>query len=137
MKLTRLRQIGFKSFVEPTDFLIEPGLTGVVGPNGCGKSNLVEALRWVMGETSHKSMRAAEMDDIIFAGTNGFFDDLPVDQVREFEAELYKYVDATNPGLLRTIMEKKVLDDALKAEMSKVIKQSKEAFVADRQTAAK
>ena len=70
MKLTRLRLIGFKSFVEPTDFLIEPGLTGVVGPNGCGKSNLVEALRWVMGETSHKSMRAAEMDDVIFAGTN-------------------------------------------------------------------
>jgi len=74
---------------------------------------------------------------IIFAGTNVFFDDLPVDQVREFEAELYKYVDATNPGLLRTIMEKKVLDDALKAEMSKVIKQSKEAFVADRQAVAK
>src|SRR6202140_849611 len=74
---------------------------------------------------------------IIFAGTNGFFDDLPVDQVREFEAELYKYVDATNPGLLRTIMEKKVLDDALKAEMSKVIKQSKEAFVAERQALAK
>ena len=74
---------------------------------------------------------------IIFAGTNGFFDDLPVDQVRAFEADLYKYVDATNPGLLRTIMEKKVLDDALKAEMSKVIKQSKEAFVAERQALAK
>src|SRR5688500_4999007 len=70
MKLTRLRLIGFKSFVEPTDFLIEPGLTGVVGPNGCGKSNLVEALRWVMGETSFKSMRASEMDDVIFSGTN-------------------------------------------------------------------
>jgi chromosome segregation protein len=70
MKLTRLRLIGFKSFVEPTDFLIEPGLTGVVGPNGCGKSNLVEALRWVMGETSHKSMRAADMDDVIFSGSN-------------------------------------------------------------------
>ena len=69
MKLTRLRLLGFKSFVEPTDFLIEPGLTGVVGPNGCGKSNLVEALRWVMGETSHKSLRAADMDDVIFAGT--------------------------------------------------------------------
>src|SRR6187401_3411483 len=69
MKLTRLRLLGFKSFVEPTDFLIEPGLTGVVGPNGCGKSNLVEALRWVMGETSHKSMRAADMDDVIFAGS--------------------------------------------------------------------
>src|SRR6266851_9325644 len=71
MKLTRLRLLGFKSFVEGTDFLIEPGLTGVVGPNGCGKSNLVEALRWVMGETSHKSMRAGDMDDVIFSGNNG------------------------------------------------------------------
>jgi chromosome segregation protein len=70
MKLTRLRLIGFKSFVEPTDFLIEPGLTGVVGPNGCGKSNLVEALRWVMGESSHKAMRAADMDDVIFSGNH-------------------------------------------------------------------
>ncbi|MGI8527444.1 MAG: chromosome segregation protein SMC [Pseudolabrys sp.] len=70
MKLTRLRLIGFKSFVEPTDFLIEPGLTGVVGPNGCGKSNLVEALRWVMGESSYKSMRASSMDDVIFSGSN-------------------------------------------------------------------
>jgi chromosome segregation protein len=69
MKLTRLRLIGFKSFVEPTDILFEPGLTGVVGPNGCGKSNLVEALRWVMGESSHKNMRAAGMDEVIFAGS--------------------------------------------------------------------
>jgi chromosome segregation protein len=69
MKLTRLRLIGFKSFVEPTDVLIEPGLTGIVGPNGCGKSNLVEALRWVMGEASHKAMRAADMDDVIFSGS--------------------------------------------------------------------
>jgi chromosome segregation protein len=68
MKLTRLRLIGFKSFVEPTDFEIEPGLTGVVGPNGCGKSNLVEAVRWVMGEASYKAMRASEMDDVIFSG---------------------------------------------------------------------
>ncbi len=71
MKLTRLRLIGFKSFVEPTDFLIEPGLTGVVGPNGCGKSNLVEALRWVMGEASYKAMRAADMNDVIFSGNQG------------------------------------------------------------------
>ncbi|MDQ0470502.1 chromosome segregation protein SMC [Labrys wisconsinensis] len=71
MRLTRLRLLGFKSFVEPSDFLIEPGLTGVVGPNGCGKSNLVEALRWVMGESSHKNLRAAEMDDVIFAGSGG------------------------------------------------------------------
>src|SRR5213083_1166386 len=69
MKLTRLRLHGFESFVEPTDFMIEPGLTGVVGPNGCGKSNLVEALRWAMGETSHKSLRAADMDAVIFAGS--------------------------------------------------------------------
>ncbi len=69
MHINRLRLLGFKSFVEPTELVIEKGLTGVVGPNGCGKSNLLEALRWVMGETSHKSMRAAAMDDVIFTGT--------------------------------------------------------------------
>jgi chromosome segregation protein len=69
MHINRLRLLGFKSFVEPTELLVEPGLTGVVGPNGCGKSNLLEALRWVMGESSHKSMRAAAMDDVIFSGT--------------------------------------------------------------------
>ena len=74
---------------------------------------------------------------IIFAGTSGFLDDLPVDQVRDFEAELYEYVDATNPGLLRTIMEKKTLDDNLKAQMTKTIKECKETFVAERQAVAK
>ncbi|HET9512122.1 MAG TPA: AAA family ATPase, partial [Sphingomonas sp.] len=69
MRIKRLRLTGFKSFVDPADLRIEPGLTGVVGPNGCGKSNLLEALRWVMGETSAKSMRGAGMDDVIFAGT--------------------------------------------------------------------
>lgn len=69
MQIVRLRLSGFKSFVEPAELWIEPGLTGVVGPNGCGKSNLLEALRWVMGEASHKSMRAASMDDVIFSGT--------------------------------------------------------------------
>ncbi len=68
MKFTKLRVAGFKTFVEPTDFLIEPGLTGIVGPNGCGKSNLVEAMRWVMGETSSKNMRGSGMDDVIFSG---------------------------------------------------------------------
>jgi chromosome segregation protein len=65
----RLRLTGFKSFVEPTEFRIEPGLTGVVGPNGCGKSNLLEALRWVMGANSAKAMRADGMDEVIFAGS--------------------------------------------------------------------
>ena len=69
MQITRLRLLGFKSFVEPTELLVEPGLTGVVGPNGCGKSNLLEALRWAMGETSYKSMRGTAMDDVIFAGS--------------------------------------------------------------------
>lgn len=69
MQFSRLRLSGFKSFVDPTELKIEPGLTGIVGPNGCGKSNLVEALRWVMGENSPKSMRGAGMDDVIFAGT--------------------------------------------------------------------
>ncbi|UZF92518.1 chromosome segregation SMC family protein [Bosea sp. NBC_00550] len=69
MHLTRLKLAGFKTFVEPTEFLIEPGLTGIVGPNGCGKSNLVEALRWVMGESSFKNMRGSGMDDVIFGGS--------------------------------------------------------------------
>ena len=69
MKFNRLRLLGFKSFVEPVEFVIERGLTGVVGPNGCGKSNLVEAMRWVMGENSYKNMRASGMDDVIFSGS--------------------------------------------------------------------
>ncbi len=70
MKFDRLRLSGFKSFVDPVDLDILPGITGIVGPNGCGKSNLLEALRWVMGETSYKSMRGAGMEDVIFSGTN-------------------------------------------------------------------
>ena len=70
MQIRRLRLTGFKSFVEPTELRIEPGLTGVVGPNGCGKSNLLEAIRWVMGESSPKSMRGGGMEDVIFAGTS-------------------------------------------------------------------
>jgi chromosome segregation protein len=69
MMFTRLRLSGFKSFVEPTELLIEPGLTGIVGPNGCGKSNLLEALRWAMGESSTRNVRASAMDDVIFGGT--------------------------------------------------------------------
>jgi F-type H+/Na+-transporting ATPase subunit alpha len=73
---------------------------------------------------------------VIFAGTAGFLDDVPVDQVGEFEAELQKYVDATNPGLLRSIMEKKILDDNLKLEMTRLIKEAKQQFVESRQAVA-
>ena len=70
MQFTRLRLNGFKSFTDPTDLVIHRGLTGVVGPNGCGKSNLLEALRWVMGENRPTAMRGAGMEDVIFAGTD-------------------------------------------------------------------
>lgn len=70
MRFNRLKLTGFKSFVDPTDLIIAEGLTGVVGPNGCGKSNLLEALRWVMGENRAKAMRGSGMDDVIFAGAS-------------------------------------------------------------------
>ena len=69
MRFRRLKLSGVKSFVEPAELRIEPGLTGVDGPNGCGKSNLLEAIRWVMGEGSPKSLRGGGMEDVIFAGT--------------------------------------------------------------------
>jgi len=69
LRIRRLKLSGFKSFIEPADLRVEPGLTGIVGPNGCGKSNLLEAIRWVMGEASPKSLRGGGMDDVIFAGT--------------------------------------------------------------------
>jgi chromosome segregation protein len=69
LRIRQLKLVGFKSFVEPATLKIETGLTGIVGPNGCGKSNLLEAIRWVMGEGSAKSLRGAGMDDVIFAGT--------------------------------------------------------------------
>ena len=70
MRFSKLRLTGFKSFVDPTDLIIADGLTGVVGPNGCGKSNLLEALRWVMGENRPTAMRGGGMEDVIFAGTS-------------------------------------------------------------------
>src|SRR5499433_3040374 len=84
VQFTKLRVTGFKSFVDSTVLVIDRGLTGIVGPNGCGKSNLVEALRWVMGETSAKRMRGGEMDDVIFSGNS----DRPARNVAEVEVLL-------------------------------------------------
>jgi len=90
---------------------------------------LVEVLK----QSQYSPLPFSKQILIIFAGTSGALDDLPVEQIRDFEAELYRYVDGANPGLLSTIMERKVLDDSIKAEMTKVIKQCKEVFVQERQ----
>ncbi|TVV70303.1 AAA family ATPase, partial [Sphingomonas solaris] len=90
MRIRRLKLSGFKSFVEPAELHVEPGLTGIVGPNGCGKSNLLEAIRWVMGESSARSLRGGGMEDVIFAGTASR-------PPRAF-AEVTILVDAAIPG---------------------------------------
>ncbi|HZE46086.1 MAG TPA: chromosome segregation SMC family protein, partial [Xanthobacteraceae bacterium] len=108
MKLTRLRLHGFKSFVEPTDFVIEPGLTGVVGPNGCGKSNLVEALRWAMGETSHKSLRAADMDAVIFAGSGN--------RPARNHAEVVMTIDNTDRTAPAAVNDREILEISRRIE---------------------
>src|SRR6267154_696111 len=108
MKLTRLRLHGFKSFVEPTDFVIEPGLTGVVGPNGCGKSNLVEALRWAMGETSHKSLRAADMDAVIFAGSGN--------RPARNHAEVVMTIDNTDRSAPAAVNDRELLEISRRIE---------------------
>jgi chromosome segregation protein len=108
MKLTRLRLHGFKSFVEPTDFVIESGLTGVVGPNGCGKSNLVEALRWAMGETSHKSLRAADMDAVIFAGSGN--------RPSRNHAEVVMTIDNSDRSAPAAVNDKEILEISRRIE---------------------
>ncbi|EAT09323.1 chromosome segregation protein SMC [Sphingobium sp. 10 DY56-G10] len=103
MQIKRLKLSGFKSFVDPTELRIEPGLTGIVGPNGCGKSNLLEAIRWVMGESSAKSMRGAGMEDVIFAGTASRprrdFAEVSLLTIQE-QGELFNAVDVGADGEL-------------------------------------
>jgi len=97
MKFSRLRLHGFKSFSDETVLVMEPGLTGIVGPNGCGKSNLVEAMRWVMGESSYKAMRASGMDDVIFSGSGN----RPARNTAEVSLILDN-ADRTAPAVLNT-----------------------------------
>jgi chromosome segregation protein len=97
MKFSRLKLHGFKSFSDETTLVMEPGLTGIVGPNGCGKSNLVEAMRWVMGESSYKAMRASGMDDVIFSGSGN----RPARNSAEVTLVLDN-TDRTAPALLNT-----------------------------------
>ncbi|WP_323809800.1 chromosome segregation SMC family protein [Sphingobium baderi] len=103
MQIKRLKLSGFKSFVDATELRIEPGLTGIVGPNGCGKSNLLEAIRWVMGESSAKSMRGGGMEDVIFAGTASRpqrdFAEVSLLTVQE-QGELFSAVDVGADGEL-------------------------------------
>ena len=93
LQFARLSLAGFKSFVDPVNLSIDAGLTGIVGPNGCGKSNLVEALRWVMGESSARQMRGGEMDDVIFGGTDG----RPARQIAEVVIDLDNAADTAPP----------------------------------------
>ena len=108
MEFTKLKLLGFKSFVDPVELDIKSGLTGIVGPNGCGKSNLLEALQWVMGETSYKNLRGSEMDDVIFAGTQNIIarnmaevtltidnkkKDCPLEYANDEEIEITRRID--------------------------------------------
>jgi chromosome segregation protein len=108
VKFNRLRLSGFKSFVDPTDLIIEPGLTGIVGPNGCGKSNLLEAMRWVMGENSFKNMRGSGMEDVIFAGTTG--------RPARNHAEVVLYIDNSDRSAPAAYNEFDVIEVSRKIE---------------------
>ena len=100
--VNKLKISGFKSFAHPTELLIEEGVTGIVGPNGCGKSNIFEAIRWVMGESSSKSLRSGSMDDVIFNGTQN----IPAKNFAEVTIELDNFSGELPNNV---ISEKKVL----------------------------
>ena len=108
MKFTRLKIIGFKSFVDTTVLDIQPGLTGLVGPNGCGKSNIVEAMKWSMGEAGPSRLRAGEMNDIIFAGTKG--------RPSRNSAEVVLTIENTNEELLQTYTNNDEIEVSRKIE---------------------
>ena len=101
LQFNKLRLVGFKSFVDNTELLVELGLTGVVGPNGCGKSNLVEGLRWAMGETSAKQMRGKEMDDVIFEEFKGTGNLEIVLDRRLVDKRVYPAIDINRSGTRR------------------------------------
>ena len=100
--VNKLKISGFKSFAHPTELLIEEGVTGIVGPNGCGKSNIFEAIRWVMGESSSKSLRSGSMDDVIFNGTQN----IPAKNFAEVTIELDNFSGELPNNIIN---EKKVL----------------------------
>jgi chromosome segregation protein len=129
MKFKKLEITGFKSFFDRTTFLIEEGLTGVVGPNGCGKSNIVESLRWCMGETSAKSMRGSGMEDVIFSGTSN----RPAKNISEVSI-LIENQDKDGPLQFREIEEVLVTRRIERDKGSKYFINGKEVRARDAQT---
>ena len=129
MKFKKLEMSGFKSFFDKTTFLIEDGLTGIVGPNGCGKSNIVEALRWCMGETSAKSMRGSGMEDVIFSGTSS----RPAKNISEVSIFLDN-LDGAGPSQYKSLDEIIISRKIVKDKGSKYFINNKEVRARDAQT---
>ena len=129
MKFKKLEMSGFKSFFDKTTFLIEDGLTGIVGPNGCGKSNIVEALRWCMGETSAKSMRGSGMEDVIFSGTSS----RPAKNISEVSIFLDN-LDGAGPSQYKNLDEIIISRKIVKDKGSKYFINNKEVRARDAQT---
>ncbi|MDC0513987.1 AAA family ATPase [Pelagibacteraceae bacterium] len=129
MKFKKIEISGFKSFFDKTDFYIEEGLTGIVGPNGCGKSNIVESLRWCMGETSAKSMRGSGMEDVIFSGTSN----RPSKNISEVSV-LIENLDKDGPMQYNELDEIKITRRIERDKGSKYFMNQKEVRARDAQT---